>query len=257
MRLLELFSGTGSVGRAFEALGWEVTSLDVEGEPTIKCDIMDWVLPVAAPRALRCRVGEPRLHEFSKALTRRPRRLEEGDRLVRKTLEIIEHFKPRFWGLGEPPDPAPQNSSLHEGPTLRGCVATATTVTLTGSARGSGAICPSSRGPCASRARAARASGTGATPPGRSGASSSSASSTPSRPSCARTSPRAPLSKMCFECYKALWSKNTMGPVKVFKTPEFSVKQPPDPVVCRTALQRNLVRSVRIREDRSPREHDP
>ena len=25
-----------------------------------------------------------------------------------------------------------------------------------------------------------------------------------------------------------------MGPVKVFKTPEFSVKQPPDPVVCRT-----------------------
>ena len=42
MRLLELFSGTGSVGRAFEALGWEVTSLDVEGEPTIKCDIMDW-----------------------------------------------------------------------------------------------------------------------------------------------------------------------------------------------------------------------
>ena len=29
-------------GRAFEALGWEVTSLDLEGEPTIKCDILDW-----------------------------------------------------------------------------------------------------------------------------------------------------------------------------------------------------------------------
>ena len=42
MRLLELFSGTGSIGRAFEALGWEVTSLDLEGEPTIKCDILDW-----------------------------------------------------------------------------------------------------------------------------------------------------------------------------------------------------------------------
>ena len=25
-----------------------------------------------------------------------------------------------------------------------------------------------------------------------------------------------------------------MGPVKVFKTPEYTVKQPPDPVVCRT-----------------------
>ena len=42
MRLLELFSGIGSIGRAFEALGWEVTSLDLEGEPTIKCDILDW-----------------------------------------------------------------------------------------------------------------------------------------------------------------------------------------------------------------------
>ena len=42
MRLLELFSGTGSIGRAFEALGWEVTSLDLEGEPTIKRDTPDW-----------------------------------------------------------------------------------------------------------------------------------------------------------------------------------------------------------------------
>ena len=53
MRLLELFSGTGSVGRAFEALGWEVTSLDVEGEPTIKCDIMDWDYPPSARSSRR------------------------------------------------------------------------------------------------------------------------------------------------------------------------------------------------------------
>ena len=32
-RLLELFSGTGSMGRAFEELGWEVTSLDVDPRP--------------------------------------------------------------------------------------------------------------------------------------------------------------------------------------------------------------------------------
>ena len=58
-----------------------------------------------------------------------------------------------------------------------------------------------------------------------------------------------------YECYKALWSKKrSMGPVKVFKTPEYTVKQPPDPVVCRTPSNGIVVRSVRIREDRSPRE---
>ena len=42
-RLLELFCGTKSVGRAFEA-GWEVVSLDIVSkfEPTILCDIRSW-----------------------------------------------------------------------------------------------------------------------------------------------------------------------------------------------------------------------
>ena len=41
--LLELFSGTGSVGRAFEALGWQVTSVDIEAKcfPVICCDVME------------------------------------------------------------------------------------------------------------------------------------------------------------------------------------------------------------------------
>ena len=60
MRLLELFSGTGSIGRAFEALGWEVTSLDLEGEPTIKCDILDWDYTLPAG-ALPGRLGVPGL----------------------------------------------------------------------------------------------------------------------------------------------------------------------------------------------------
>ena len=29
-RLLELYSGTGSVGRAFAALGWDVVSVDLD-----------------------------------------------------------------------------------------------------------------------------------------------------------------------------------------------------------------------------------
>ena len=41
MRLLELFSGTGSVGKVARALGYEVVSLDLTGA-TICCDILDW-----------------------------------------------------------------------------------------------------------------------------------------------------------------------------------------------------------------------
>ncbi len=41
--LLELFSGTGSMGRAFRARGWQVTSVDIDPRalPTICCDIME------------------------------------------------------------------------------------------------------------------------------------------------------------------------------------------------------------------------
>ena len=42
MRLLELFSGTRSVGKCCDALGWESISLDINDTADIKCDILKW-----------------------------------------------------------------------------------------------------------------------------------------------------------------------------------------------------------------------
>ena len=60
MRLLELFSGTGSIGRVFAEKGWEVVSLDSDPRtnPTIVADIRDWD-PTVFPRGTSMWRGHP------------------------------------------------------------------------------------------------------------------------------------------------------------------------------------------------------
>ena len=51
MRLLDLFTGSGSVARAAEELGYEVTSLDIDEkcEPDICADILEFDYTQYAP----------------------------------------------------------------------------------------------------------------------------------------------------------------------------------------------------------------
>ena len=104
MRLLELFSGTKSIGRAFEALGWQVTSLDSDpqSQPTICEDVLKWDCGAFQPGHFDLVWASPVCTEFSRAMTRRPHRLEEGDSLVLRTVEIIGYLRPRWWAIENP-----------------------------------------------------------------------------------------------------------------------------------------------------------
>ncbi len=104
MRALEVFCGTKSVSKALPA-DWEVVSVDLLAKfnPTIVADVATWDYRAAFPPGHFDYVHlSPPCTEFSRALTRRKRDLEAGDVLARRSLEILDYFKPTFWTLENP-----------------------------------------------------------------------------------------------------------------------------------------------------------
>ena len=103
-RLLELFSGTGSIGRAFEALGWEVISLDILPGATIQSNIMTWNHTVFPPGHFDFIWASPPCTEYSIARTRakKPRDFVLADSIVCAALDIIDYFRPELWLLENP-----------------------------------------------------------------------------------------------------------------------------------------------------------
>ena len=99
MRLLELFSGTGPLGRAFQ--GWEVVSLDVDPKSpaAIPADILQWDYNMFPNDYFDCLWASPPCTFYGCARTRAktPRDLDLADSFVRRTLEIIEYFGTLFW----------------------------------------------------------------------------------------------------------------------------------------------------------------
>ena len=93
MRLLELFAGTGSVGAAFRAKGWEVISVDIDPKatPTLCMDVRE--LDVSSLPPIDVVWASPVCTQYSIARTvGPPRDLSAADSLVLATLRIVEQL---------------------------------------------------------------------------------------------------------------------------------------------------------------------
>ena len=101
MKLLELFSGTGSVGRVARAHGWDVLSLDLKNAD-INADIQTWDYKQFEPKHFDFIWASPPCTEYSLAKTTAPRNIPAANKIVEKTWEIIDYLKPTYFVLENP-----------------------------------------------------------------------------------------------------------------------------------------------------------
>lgn len=119
MKVLELFSGTHSVGKVCKELGYEVVSLDMILPADIQTNIMDWdYKSVFKQGDFDIVWGSPPCTEYSalkncwlgrklkngEIFTREQLELNrnEADKLVLKVFEIIDYFKPKYYFVENP-----------------------------------------------------------------------------------------------------------------------------------------------------------
>ena len=105
-RILELFKGTGSIGKPFHENGWEVVSVDIleKFQPTICCNVMDLEYRQWSPGHFDVVWASPPCTHYSRARTRAktPRDLEGSDAIVMRVREIIEYLKPTLHFMENP-----------------------------------------------------------------------------------------------------------------------------------------------------------
>ena len=118
MKVLELFSGTRSIGKVCDQLGWESVSVDLILPADHQVDIMDfdykqypkdafdivWASPPCTnySNLKKCWYGK-KLKDgtiYNKELNKKDQ--DDADKLVLKTLEIINYFNPHYWFLENP-----------------------------------------------------------------------------------------------------------------------------------------------------------
>jgi len=107
MRLLELFSGTGSVRKAVGEQFDEIVSIDIlqKFNPTVCINILEWNYKQYPRGYFDAIWASPPCTEYSAILYSRPDRLRDisgANRIVSRTLEIIEYFQPDRWFVENP-----------------------------------------------------------------------------------------------------------------------------------------------------------
>lgn len=123
MRLLELFSGTHSIGKVFK--DFEIISVDLDNKfnPTHNVDILEFDYKHYPPNYFDyihssppCIMysqnqitwyGRKKRHNLTKEMVLWNKEIhkecmELSDKLVLKTLEIIDYFKPKYWTIENP-----------------------------------------------------------------------------------------------------------------------------------------------------------
>jgi site-specific DNA-cytosine methylase len=115
---LELFSGTHSVGKCCESLGYNVISVDLELPADHQTDIMNfeyqqypkdhfdliWASPPCTYYSNLQNSWLGRKLKNGKILTKEllEEKRIESDKLIRKTFEIINYFNPEYWFVENP-----------------------------------------------------------------------------------------------------------------------------------------------------------
>ena len=131
MNVLELFSGTGSVGKCCKELGWDVVSVDLILPADHQVNIMDfdykqypkdffdivWASPPCTNYSLlkKCWYGR-KLKDgtiYNRELNEKE--MDEADKLVLKSLEIINYFNPEYWFLENPQTGSLKNRNIMKG----------------------------------------------------------------------------------------------------------------------------------------------
>ena len=101
MNLLELFSGTGSVGTIAKSLGFNVISLELKNAD-INTDILEWDYKQFDRNHFDFIWSSPPCTEYSRAKTTGIRNIEYANSIVLKTIEMIKYFNPKYFVIENP-----------------------------------------------------------------------------------------------------------------------------------------------------------